>query len=195
MKARACFAILLALLLTAAPVRANDEDDIRKTLGPDVQTCKVDGTWAMADVGEIEHVQLFLLRHYKGQWLKITTDGGTITRGTLVAIGMPHEIASRFGLGETPPKLIKSLAHAMSTAGVHHRNFNIVTLEDGYYAQTTNDSHVDGYQIWKYVKDKWSRFFSIEPNLTQTALDALFEKKGISRFLQFRLLTGHWTDV
>lgn len=189
--------ILAALLVVAGAAHADDEADVRKSLGPDVQTCKIDGNWAMADVGDPQHGQpeLFLLRRYKGQWQRVTTDGSTPSSTMLLALGMPDYTARSFGLGETTPEMAEALGKAMAKAGLHHRNYNIVTSDGPLFAYTTGNPHVDGYQIWTGNGMKWVKYFTVEPKLTQTQIDDLFRKHGISRFLQFRILNGHGTDM
>lgn len=193
MRLRLLVTCLILIATTAIrPALADDEQEVRAILGQKVATVAVAGNWAMADLGTIDSgsVELVLLHRYKGQWSRMA-GAGNMTRGELLAIGMPIPTAYSFGLGEVPPEVGQQLRGAMEKAGFKHSNFNIVTSQNAFLAYTANDMKADGYQVWIYnASKKWVKLFWVEPKTTQAATDAIFQKNGIPKFIEYRVLIG-----
>ena len=186
-------ALLLLLVLSTRAALADDEQDIRALLGRDVATFLVSGNWAVADVGNIQKatIEVVLLHRYKGEWRRVGTPGG-LSRAELLALGVPDEAAADFGLGQVPDKVISSLSSAMSSAGLHHKSFNVITYGGTFLGYTSNGPRSDGYQVWAYM-GSWKPLFRVEPKTSQADADKTFDSHHIPLFTEYRLLIGRGT--
>ena len=196
-KLRATVLLLAALLLTGRATYADAQADaaIRKVLGPHMQSCLAIGHWAMADVGtDLNSLDVVLLHRYKGVWRKQNTTGD-MGYMQLLAMGVPDFTARSFGMGDVPQTMIVKLGKATRAAHLNHTNYNVVTGVSGFFAYTTANPAVTGYQIWYTIGSHWKQFFKVPSGLTPAQTDALFAKNGIPRFLEHRILYAHGSDL